>query len=319
LDQELIFLTIEGQTMGVRHFLSSLAGGAVALSGMASVAMADVTVKHAQGETTFAQTPQKVVVLDLTSLDTLHALGVKVAGVPGNALQGDLAVYQDAAYAKMGTVFEPDYEAVNALKPDLIIVGGRSAPKYAELAKIAPTLDMSVDRADYINSAFGHIRSLAALFGKDKQAEERISAVTQKIGELHGAAEKAGTGLVVLTTGGKMSAHGAGSRFGVMYADFGFKPAAQNLKTGNHGEAISPEFISRTNPDWLFVLDRDAAIGRQGQPAKAMLDTPLLAKVSAFQKAQVVYLDAAGWYLTGGGLGSLERVVGQLSEAVVKN
>ena len=45
----------------------------------------------------------------------------------------------------------------------------------------------------------------------------------------------AGKTLFVLTTGGKMSAYGAGSRFGMIHSDFGFPQADENIKPGNHG------------------------------------------------------------------------------------
>ena len=44
----------------------------------------------------------------------------------------------------------------------------------------------------------------------------------------------------------------------------------------NHGQAISFEFIAQTDPDWLFVIDRDAAIGREGTSAQRMLDLSLI-------------------------------------------
>ena len=48
------------------------------------------------------------------------------------------------------------------------------------------------------------------------------------------AAPKAGKGLLVLTTGGKMSAYGPGSRFGVLHGEFGIVPAVEGLAPGDH-------------------------------------------------------------------------------------
>ncbi|MFP3624862.1 iron ABC transporter substrate-binding protein, partial [Burkholderia sp. SIMBA_051] len=52
---------------------------------MAQDAARSVPVKHARGETAVPSNPAKTVVLDLAVLDTLHALGVDVAGVPSAA------------------------------------------------------------------------------------------------------------------------------------------------------------------------------------------------------------------------------------------
>ncbi|WP_266036324.1 ABC transporter substrate-binding protein, partial [Brucella intermedia] len=112
--------------------------------------------------------------------------------------------------------------------------------------------------------------------------------------------------------------YGPGSRFGVLHESFGVKPAAPDLSTGNHGQPASSEFILETNPDWLFVIDRDAAIGREGNSAKQVLDNDLVRQTNAWKKDQVVYLNAQNWYLVGGGLGALHGTVDQLSQAFDK-
>lgn len=128
----------------------------------------------------------------------------------------------------------------------------------------------------------------------------------------------AGRVLVILTTGGRMSAHGKGGRFNIIYDAFGMTPAADDLKIGTHGQAISHEFIMETNPDWLFVVDRDAAIGQEGQAAQQVLDNDLVAQTTAWKNNQVVYLDAANWYLVGAGLTAVQANVDQLTEAFSK-
>ncbi len=123
---------------------------------------------------------------------------------------------------------------------------------------------------------------------------------------------------MILTSGGKISAYGPGSRFGVLHDSFGVEPAAPDLSVGNHGQPVSSEFILETNPDWLFVLDRDAAIGREGTSAKQLLDNELVRQTNARKNDQVVYLNAQNWYLVGGGLGALHNTIQQLSAAFDK-
>lgn len=53
------------------------------------------------------------------------------------------------------------------------------------------------------------------------------------IATLKTRAATAGTGLIVLTTGGKVSAYGPGSRFGVLHDSFGIQPAVAKLDTAN--------------------------------------------------------------------------------------
>ena len=292
----------------------------LAFGALPAQAQSTVQIKHASGTTAVPANPKKVVVLDATTLDNLAALDVSVAGVPtmsttAKPLPRQLARYNSAQ--KVGTLFEPDYEKIFGLKPDLIIVGGRSQAKYAQLAKIAPTIDMTVDRTRLLDSAKANVTTLGNLFGKQARAKELTTKLDSSITTLKSQAANAGTGLIILTTGGKMSAYGPGSRFGILHDSFGIKPAVGKLDTSNHGQAISFEFIQKTNPDWLFVIDRDAAIGREGASAARFLDNELVRQSTAWKNKQVVYLDGFNWYTLGGaGITAMQENVDQLSKAL---
>lgn len=277
-----------------------------------------IVVKHAQGEATLATTPAKVIPFDLASLDILDRLGVKVSGVPSGPKPGYLAKYDTQGAVKAGTLFEPDYEAVNAAQPDLIIIAGRSAAKYAALAKIAPTIDLTPPAGEYIPGIKANVRMLGRIFGKEAQAEAEVTSLEADIAALKAKSAGKGRGLVLLTTGGKISAFGPDSRFGVVHDAFGIAPAAPDIKVGNHGQPVSSEFILKVNPDWLFIVDRDAAIGHEGQSARQLLDNALVGQTSAWKKGQVIYLDAASWYLVGGGLTAMHRSIDQLAQAFDK-
>ncbi|WP_068297905.1 siderophore ABC transporter substrate-binding protein [Pararhodobacter sp. CCB-MM2] len=287
----------------------SLFGAALAL--IAAPAFA-TTVTHAQGETEIDGVPETVLVYDMATLDNLDALGVPVAGAPGATLPDYLSQYA----APIGTLFEPDFEAVNAAEPDLILVGGRSAPQYGALSGMAPTLDLTIGTEGYIDNVVANLHLLGGIFGREAEAETLGAELQANVAALKDEAADAGRVLVILTTGGRMSAHGPGSRFAVVYDDYGFAPAAEGLDTGTHGQAISFEFIRETNPDWLFVVDRDAAIGREGQSAAEYLDNPLVQGTTAWEQGQVVYLDSQAWYLIGGGVQALQSSVAQLREAL---
>ena len=281
-------------------------------------ALAQTSVKHAHGTTVVPAAPKSVLVFDMASFDTLQALGVDVKGVPDAKFPPQLAKYAGKQYIKVGSLFEPNYEAVNAAKPDLIIIGGRSAAKYADLAKLAPTIDLTIDVKDYPAAVYANAQTLARIFGKEAQAKTLIDRAQASVAALKQEASRAGKGMTLLTTGGKMSAYGPGARFGaVVHDSFGIPAAQARLNISNHGQAISNEFILQTNPDWLFVIDRDAAIGREGASAQRMLDNELVRQTTAWKKQQVVYLDAVNWYVLGGaGLTSLQANVDQLTAAL---
>lgn len=297
-----------------RNFLT----GVLALATFASPALAqEITVEHAQGTTKLVATPKKVLVFDVASLDNLDALGVAVAGVPTATLPAHLKKYEGADYPKVGSLFEPDFEAVNAAAPDLIIVGGRSRAKYADLAKLAPTIDLSTDQKDFVGSVRKNVETLGRVFGKEAEAKAKLAELDTALGGVNEAASSAGKGLLILTTGGKMSAYGPGSRFGVLHSAFGVKPARDDLVSETtHGQPVSFEFILETNPDWLFVIDRDAAIGREGQAAAQFLDNDLVNQTTAWKNKQVVYLDGSNWYLVGGGVSALKADAEQVAKAL---
>lgn len=290
---------------------------ALAMAVTASAVRADdLVVTHAQGETTVPANPQTVVVFTLGALDTLDAIGVPVAGVTKGLKPDYLSKYAGDDYRKIGSLFEPDYEAIVVLDPDLIIIGGRSAAKYAELAKIAPTIDVTPSREDYLASAASHARTLGRIFDKEAEVQSLLDELDASTEKLRSLAGEAGTALAVITTGGKMSAHGPGSRFAVLYDGYGFTPAAEGLSTGTHGQPISFEYLLETDPDWLFVVDRDAAIGREGQSAQQFFDNEIMHKTKAWSQDQVVYVNPQYWYLVVGGPRALKSNVDQIIAAL---
>ena len=129
------------------------------------------------------------------------------------------------------------------------------------------------------------------------------------------AADGKGNGLILLTNGGKMSAYGAGSRFGWLHEATGMPEAVEGLSAAQHGEPVSSEFIRDADPDWLFVIDRGAAIGREGEAAQATLDNPLVQGTKAGQAGQILYLDPAPLYLAGGGLRSMKVTLDEITQA----
>ncbi|KAB2679045.1 siderophore ABC transporter substrate-binding protein [Brucella tritici] len=306
--------------LNIAQQVTRVCGAAIMALGIAATAnAAGLTIKHAQGETAVPASPAKVLVFDLGTLDNLDRLGIKVSGVPsGISFPEYLKKYQSDDYAKIGTLFEPDYEAVNAAEPDLIIVAGRSAAKYGELSKIAPTIDLTTNAKNFIADTEANVEKLGQIFGKETEAKAEAEKLDASLAALKEKAANKGTGLLILTSGGKISAYGPGSRFGVLHDSFGVKPAAPDLSIGNHGQPVSSEFILETNPDWLFVIDRDAAIGREGNSAKQVLDNELVRQTNAWKKDQLVYLNAQNWYLIGGGLGALHSTIDQLSQAFDK-
>lgn len=305
--------------MKLSSLLRSLSRMALLLTATGAIAASGpkLKIEHASGHTEVNTNPQKVLVMDVAALDMLDALGVKVTGVPSWKLPEHLKKYEAKEYLKLGSLFEPDYEAVNAAGADLIVVAGRMREKFPKLAPIAPTIDVTTDAQKFYASVERNARIFGELFGKQQEVEQRITKLRQSVANLRKIGEKSGTALIILTTGGKMSAFGAGSRFGAIYDEFGFKPADTSLKPGIHGQSVSYEYLLKTNPDWLFVIDRDMAIGSsKGKSAQQLLDNPLVAQTKAWKKKQVIYLNPTRQYVTGGSLRTEQEVVDEITAAM---
>lgn len=281
-----------------------------------SAAAAPIEVHHIQGTTTLEQRPSKIFVYDLGILDMLDALNIPVRGVPGSNVPPSLAKYKADSYAKIGTLFEPDYETVNAEKPDLILIGPRTSEKYVELSALAPVVDLTADSAHFLDSVESNARTIGKIFGKEAEVEAQIGALGKSVDELRSETKTMGKGLVVLVTGGKISAYGPKSRFGELHEEFGITPADPNLAVAVHGQAISFEYILEVNPDWLFVIDRDAAVTGHARTADKLLDNELVRRTRAWSSGRVVYLDPVKMYLTSASLRAQQGIVDELIAAI---
>ncbi|WP_026548976.1 siderophore ABC transporter substrate-binding protein [Arthrobacter sp. Br18] len=276
---------------------------------------ASMTVEHAQGTTEIPADPDTVFTFDLGVLDTLDALDVPVAGVPQASLPESLSQYGSENVANIGTLQEPDFEATSAGDPDLIIISGRTADYYEEFSEIAPTIDLSVVAAEPMPSFREVTTTLGTIFGKEGAVEEKLTALDARIEETSAAAADAGTGLIVMTSGGEMTAYGAGSRFGMIHDALGVPTAADVASDGRHRESISFEFIAETNPDHLFVIDRDVAIGEAGDAASAVLDNDLVNGTKAAMNGAITMLDPTAWYIVGYGLNNVDAMVSAIQDA----
>lgn len=304
--------------------LAGLAAASLALAGCASGGADDtdtgasaetITVTHKQGETEVPLSPEKVVVFDLATLDTLDTLGVEPVAVPEAVLPTYLSAYESTP--KAGSLFEPDYEAVAEIDPDLIIVAARSSEALPELDKIAPTIDLTVDWTDYRAEFTTAVETLGQIFEKDDEAAAALQSIDEKMTETAGLAADAGTALIVSTSGNELQANGLESRYGWIHSELGFEMAVEEVEAATHGDPISNEFVLETDPDWLFVIDRDAAVGESDSAsARELIDNELIRQTSAFQNDQVVYLSPSEWYIVMYGLNAVDVMVDEVHSAL---
>jgi len=79
------------------------------------------------------------------------------------------------------------------------------------------------------------------------------------------------------------------------------------------------KILLSANPDWLFVLDRDSAIGNnEAKSAKQILDNSLMHKTKVWNNNKIVYLDSSAMYIAGG-LQTYNQLLDQINQVLSQN
>lgn len=276
----------------------------------------------AQSNVELKESSQRPVVYDLATLDTMQALGIPVAGVPKAQFPAYMAGYGDAKYTVAGTLFQPDYEALSQIKPDLIIVGGRSAAKQDVLSKIAPTLDFSVKPATMLQDIERNITQIADMYGKQEQGKALVARIKSEVAELNQLAAQAQPGVLLMAINERIMPQAPGARFGFLFDVFGAKSqlTAKDIPARG-GPAFTFDDLAKLQPEWIYVIDRNTGVGAAAGggeiiPSTKVFDNDKVKSTPAGQKGQIVFLDPKGWYLMGStGPTALLNNVQQLKQA----
>lgn len=264
--------------------------------------------------------PEAVVTFDIATLDTLHTIGAgdAVVAIPDATLPDYLSEYADLP--KVGTLFEPDFEAVAELEPDLIVTAARSTGQYDELSEIATTIDLTGSYAGTFDPAAALERAtqLGEIFEREDEVAEASAATEELVESI--TADASGTALVLSVSGGEYGAFGEGSRFGYFFDGLGFTPAVAaaelpGAEGSPHGDTVTNEFILSAAPEWIFAFDRGAATG-EGSTAEQTLDNALVAQTPAAQDDHVVLLPASELYIVINGLTAVQNVLETVHDAM---
>lgn len=100
--------------------------------------------------------------------------------------------------------------------------------------------------------------------------------------------------------------------------DAGSADAESSGSTPTHGNEVSFEAVVSLNPEYIFVMDRDSAIGSNGaQMAQEIMENELIMRTDAYQNGNLVILENPGiWYLAEGGITSLGIMLEDLESAL---
>lgn len=269
-----------------------------------------VEIKDIHGMVTVPLNPQKVISLDNRTYETLSDWGIKLVAAPKGVMPADSLYVADESVLDIGNHREPNLEIIAAADPDLVIVGQRFASYYEEIKKLVPNaavIDLNFDVSEeadtpgenLVNGLKDSTLELGKIFDKNKEAEQLTADFDQAIEAVKSAYNGTDTIMSVVVSGGNIgfSAPHSGRVWGPMYEVFGWVPALDidNTTSDHQGDDISVEAIAQSNPDWIFVLDRDAAVSSttDAVPAQDVIDqSPALQNVTAVSEGHIVYAPA---------------------------
>ncbi len=266
-----------------------------------------VEITDLHGSVTIPVNPKNVVSLDNRTFETLADWGIELAAVPKAVMPIDLPYVSDESVLDIGNHREPNLEMIAAVDPELVIIGQRFANYYDEIKTLVPNaaiidfnFDVSEDSAtpgeNLVNGLKESTLALGLIFDKNDEAKELVTDFDRAIFEAKEAYNMTDTIMSVVVSGGNIgfSAPRHGRVWGPMYDIFGWVPALEvNSASSDHqGDDISVEAIAQSDPDWLFVLDRDASVSSttDGVPANDVIDNSLaLQNAKAVSENRILY------------------------------
>lgn len=269
-----------------------------------------VEINDIHGPVTVPVNPQKVISLDNRTYETLSDWGIELVAAPKGVMPADSPYVTDESVLDIGNHREPNLEIIAAADPDLVIIGQRFASYYEEIKKLVPNaavIDLNFDVSEeankpgenLVNGLKDSTVALGKIFDKNKEAEQLTADFDQAIEAVKSAYNGTDTIMSVVVSGGNIgfSAPHSGRVWGPMYEVFGWVPALEidNTTSDHQGDDISVEAIAQSNPDWIFVLDRDAAVSSvtDAVPAQDVIDqSPALQNVTAVSEGHIVYAPA---------------------------
>lgn len=267
-----------------------------------------ITISHFNGISQVKKNPKKLVVLDYSALDNMLAMDISNVEIATSSKY--IPRYIDTSkfnITDVGNLKEPDLEAIYNFKPDLIIINGRQLKYYDNLSKIAPTINTRAPNdLEYKESLFHSINLIGKLFEKEDVAMKLCLDIDYRVNRINSMKNINDKGMILFIVGNKMFVVGKNSMMGGLPYDYcklnSIVTESTKKKTGPYSDEISFEYIKEKNPDYILVVNKDAALRLDSAKNKSFLmSNPLLQDVTAIKNNRVEFVNSEVWYLAGGG------------------
>ncbi|MEK4461275.1 MULTISPECIES: helix-turn-helix domain-containing protein [unclassified Paenibacillus] len=248
---------------------------------------------HMRGEYCVTASPRRIAVLDVQYADHLLALGISPAGSVGTgsaALKFPQYIRERLKTTEMlGTYEYPDLQAVERLRPDLIVCTEVHAQHYERLSRIAPTLMFQRNES---------WQTILGLFGEltDKRTEvERIIADylrrTALLSEQLATALAGQSVALIRPRESLVRVHTASHRTGaVLYRDLGLPAPLFVADTSDTAYHITVDRLPAVHASHYFLLSNEMmqeGVSATEQSVRGMLDSD--------ERPYIYPVDAATW------------------------
>ncbi|MDP5182304.1 iron-siderophore ABC transporter substrate-binding protein [Blastococcus sp. BMG 814] len=270
------------------------------------------TVEHAMGTTEIPAEPERIVVLDTGELDSALSLGVTPVGAVTTAVDSEFLSYlaDDAEGIEVvGTIAEPNLEAIAALQPDLILSNSvRHEDIYDQLSQIAPTV-FAADLGDTWKENF--LLDAEAL-GKEEEAEELLAAYEEQADALGEAIGDPGATTIspLRFVGGPIRAYQPQSFIGTVLGDIGLDLVELPGGEGATFAELSEEQLTQANGDVVLY----SSYGSADESGEAeIVAGPLWPRLPAVENGRAYQVNDDVFY-TGIGLKAATLQLEQLEE-----
>ncbi len=244
-------------------------------------------------------------------------MGIEIKGLPKSNIPSYLSKYKDDKYVDVGTLFEPNFEKLNEIKPDVIFISARQSKVYEELNKIAPTIQLNTENGKYMESVKSNLEKLGKVFDKEDFVKDEIKKLDDSVKYINKKASESGKkALVILANDGALSAYGKGSRFGLIHEELGFLLSDEHIDTAVHGQKISFEYVVEKNPDYIFVVDRGAVVQGGHKSVNKILENDLIKTTKAYKNNKIISLNPELWYISSGGIVSTTEMLKEIKDSI---
>lgn len=242
-----------------------------------------------------------VVATDNRTFETLCDWDIDLAAAPKPLIPETIECWQGEDTIDIGNHREPDLEALAGAQPDLVVNGQRFADHRSDIEELVPEAALVEfeprEGEDFFDELQRQTTGMGTVFGHEDDAEQLNSALddaSQRVSETY---QEGDTVMAVNVSGGEIGyiAPGVGRTFGPLFDEFGFTPALEieGSSDDHQGDDVSVEAIAEADPDWIIVLDRDAAVEEDSSPAEEIISgSEALQNTTAVKEGQVYYAPA---------------------------